>query len=331
MQSLHVYQSLWAMERRQPDGIEWPLPEKLRRITDGGYDGISSEWTDRSHARTVAAHAAATGTGIEGVCFPRTVDALKPLLDLATELPVTHLNVQPNVMPRTVAEAVRILEGWRRLAEEVPFPVLIETHRDRMTTDLHFTLDLLDAMPDLPLLADLSHFFVGREFPVPVSDGHHAEIHRILGNSWAFHGRVASREQVQVEVSFPQHRASLDLFLGMVGCGVRQLAAACRAGRHARLHLRTRAATLCDQRRGRRRPQRPMDRRPDLAPRGPRGMGGAGGAVTRISPAERSDAARFCRAGSHSPACTARRCRTRRPGPRSGQRRRGNAAWISGR
>jgi len=219
MQTLAIYQSLWAMERRQPDRMEWPLAEKLRRITDGGYDGVSSEWTDRAHARTVAAHAAATGTGIEGVCFPRTVDALKPLLDLASEFPVTHLNVQPNAMPRTVAEAVGILEGWLRLAEEVSFPVLFETHRDRMTTDLHFTLDLLDALPDLPLLADLSHFFVGREFPVPVSDDHHAEIRRILSNAWAFHGRVASREQVQIEVSFPQHRPNLDLFLGWWGTG----------------------------------------------------------------------------------------------------------------
>lgn len=214
MQHLAIYQSLWAMERRQPDGMEWSLDEKLQRITAGGYQGVSSQWTSRDHARIVSAHASATGTGIEGVIFPRTVDELKPLLDLASEFPVQHLNLQPNAMPRTVTEAVAILEGWMRLAEEVPFAVLIETHRDRMTTDLHFTLDLLDALPDLPLLADLSHFFVGREFSLPVAARHHAEIHRIVANAWAFHGRVASREQVQVEISFPQHSANLDLFLG---------------------------------------------------------------------------------------------------------------------
>lgn len=92
--------------------------------------------------------------------------------------------------------------------------MLIETHRDRMTTDLFFTLDLLDRRPDLPLLADLSHILVGREFAWPVDAENHAMIHRILRNSWSIHGRVASREQVQIEISFPHHKPWLDLFLG---------------------------------------------------------------------------------------------------------------------
>ena len=109
-------------------------------------------------------------------------------------------------------DCIPLIEGWRRLAEEVDFPVYIETHRDRMTTDLYFALDLLDCFPDLKLLADLSHFLVGREFAWPVDETNHAYIHRILDNSWAFHGRVASREQVQIEISFPHHKMWVDLF-----------------------------------------------------------------------------------------------------------------------
>jgi hypothetical protein len=83
-----------------------------------------------------------------------------------------------------------------------------------MTTDLLFTLQLLDAVPSLKLTADLSHFLVGREFTLPVSEENHALIRRILHQSYAFHGRVASREQVQVQISFPHNKLWLDLFAG---------------------------------------------------------------------------------------------------------------------
>jgi hypothetical protein len=39
----------------------------------------------------------------------------------------------------------------RRLAEGAGIAMHIETHRDRMTTDLFFTLHLLDRFPDLRL------------------------------------------------------------------------------------------------------------------------------------------------------------------------------------
>jgi hypothetical protein len=90
-----------------------------------------------------------------------------------------------------------------------------------MTTDLFFTLHLLDRFPDLRFTADLSHYLVGREFAWPVDDENHALMHRILDNSWAFHGRVASREQVQIQTSFAHHRNWVDLFMGWWEYGFR--------------------------------------------------------------------------------------------------------------
>ena len=45
VQQLRVYQSLWAMERRRPDGVEWSLQEKLDLIIDAGFDGVGLRFT----------------------------------------------------------------------------------------------------------------------------------------------------------------------------------------------------------------------------------------------------------------------------------------------
>lgn len=211
-QRLLVLQSLWAMERRHSDGIERPLEENVAMIAEAGFDGVSAHWTDRAAVARTAGLLRAAGLTAEGQCFPRTVDDLKPVLDLAAGFPVHHICLQPDIRPRRLEACLPLLEGWMRLAEQADVPVYVETHRDRMTTDLHFTLDILDALPSLPLLADVSHYLVGREFAVPVSPEDHAMIERIMDQSWAFHGRVASREQVQIEISFPPHRPWVELF-----------------------------------------------------------------------------------------------------------------------
>ncbi|WP_118183942.1 sugar phosphate isomerase/epimerase family protein [Paraburkholderia phosphatilytica] len=212
-QQLLVFQSMWAMERRHSDGHERTLEENLRMISEAGFDGVSAHYTNRDSVRRLAELRNAYGLQAEGQCFPSTIDDLQPALENAVEFGVHHLDLQPDVRPRTVAESVKLLDGWQRLAEQTDIPVYIETHRDRMTTDLYFTLDLLDARPNLKLLGDISHYLVGREFAWPVSDENHALMHRILDHSWAFHGRVASREQVQIELSFEPHRMWVDLFL----------------------------------------------------------------------------------------------------------------------
>ncbi len=221
MQSLIVLQSLWAMERRHTDGVEPTLEANVAKIAEAGFDGVSAPWTNRADVRRLLSCMQGTGMVAEGMCFPKTVDELKPVLDIASEFKVHHLNLQGDVRPRRLEDGVKLVEGWHRLAEEVDFPVYVETHRDRVTTDLFYTLDLIDRFPALKLLADLSHFLVGREFAYPMSEEDHALIHRILDQSWAFHGRVASREQVQIEIAFPHHKIWLDLFAGWWDYGFR--------------------------------------------------------------------------------------------------------------
>ncbi len=220
-QTLKVLQSLWAMERRQPDGMEWSLPEKLAMIRDAGFDGAGVRFIDPGYAREVAGFLRQNGMIWQAQCYPRTVADLAPVLALVAELGADHVNLQPDVRPYQLEACCPFIDGWRGMAERAGVAMHIETHRDRMTTDLVLTLHLLDRYPDLRLTADLSHYLVGREFAWPVDDTNHALIHRILDNSWGLHGRVASREQVQVELGFPQHQGWVALFMGWWEYGIR--------------------------------------------------------------------------------------------------------------
>ena len=221
MQRFLVYQSLWAMERRRPDGLEWSLDEKLEMIRAAGFDGCGVRFADRDYARTVTGFLREHGMSWQAQCYPRTVDELKPIIEHVQELGADHINLQADVRPYRLEDCVPYIEGWHRLASDAGIVLHIETHRDRMTTDLFFTLHLLDRFPGLRFTADLSHYLVGREFAWPVSEENHALMHRILDSSWAFHGRVASREQVQIQTSFAHHRQWVDLFMGWWEYGFR--------------------------------------------------------------------------------------------------------------
>lgn len=176
---------------------------------------------DFNFAKEVTSFLRAHDMSWQAQCYPKTVDDLKSTIEYVKELGANHINLQPDVRPYSLEECIPIVEGWRRIAHDARLPVHIETHRDRMTTDLFFTLRLLDCFPDLRLTGDISHYLVGREFWYPVTEENHKLMHRILDNCWGFHGRVASREQIQIQISFPTMKHWVELFMGWWEYGIR--------------------------------------------------------------------------------------------------------------
>ena len=99
--------------------------------------------------------------------------------------------------------------------------IIVGCHRDSLLNDLYYTLEVIDAIPELLLTADLSHFVLEREFQLPLSVRDRGYLQRIQDRTDCFQGRIASREQIQVQIDFPQHAPWVALFKELWKDGLR--------------------------------------------------------------------------------------------------------------
>jgi hypothetical protein len=223
MQTLEVFQSLWAMELRIPGQLERPMEENFRMAAEAGYHGLTVDPAVDEIGKTLALKPLFEAYGLKCMvnAFPATVDELRPLLDMAREMNASLVNVIGGVMPMTVREGIPVVHRWMNDALEVGLPLLFETHRDCTLNDLHYTLRIIEEVPEMRLCADLSHFVLDREMRLPLSDTDRASMHTILERSDCFQGRISNAEQIQVPIGFPQHQAWVRQFRDWWANGIR--------------------------------------------------------------------------------------------------------------
>jgi hypothetical protein len=153
--------------------------------------------------------------------FPAQLDDLQPVLRLAKDFDACMVNVIGGIMPIRPEDAVPVIHRWIGDADAIGMPLLFETHRDGLLNDLYYTLQVIDLVPEMRLCADLSHFVVDREFRSPIPEVDQGYIHKVLARSDCFQGRIANREQVQIQIDFPQHQEWVDIFKDWWKIGMR--------------------------------------------------------------------------------------------------------------
>lgn len=222
MQTLEIYQSLWALESRHPTRPELALEEKFRRVAQAGYAGLCLDPAVHEIEENLALAPLFRefGLGCMVNAFPGSVEDMQPLLEFAVEMNACLVNVIATVMPLRAADAVPMLRTWRAQAASAGIELLVETHRDSTLNDLYYILEVLDLMPELRLCGDYSHLVVDREFRLPLNARDQAYMERIIDHSDAFQGRVSNGEQIQVQIDFPQHQPWVGLFRGWWQLGI---------------------------------------------------------------------------------------------------------------
>jgi len=211
---LDVFQALWAMDQRRPHVPEPAVADSFDRVAAAGFDGMAIDLGALSleQARATIPHFRRTGLRGLVTAFPRSIEDLRPALALAHEVAAPFVVVVGQVMPVAVADMVPVVRDWLALAEREAMPIQFETHRNCITNDLFATIQLLDAIPEMRLSADLSHYVVDREMPCPPPPELQALIGRVLDRADSFQGRVAARGQIQVALDFPQNAKWVRLF-----------------------------------------------------------------------------------------------------------------------
>ena len=213
---LKIYTSLWAMMPHDDQGITLSYEEICAKVAEAGYDGMAIDLGagDVAQAREVQPIMAKHGLTPLIVAFPKTIESLRDTLIMSKDFGAPFVDIIGQVMPINVEGMIPVIRRWMDMADEIGIPIQFETHRNCITNDLFTTLSLLDAIPEMRLCSDLSHYVVDREFKLPLSYQEQAMISRILDRADSFQGRVASRQQIQLQLDFPQHQKWVDLFKG---------------------------------------------------------------------------------------------------------------------
>jgi hypothetical protein len=204
------------MQPHDPSGVKLPYDQVCEMVAGAGFDGMAIDLgaSDVAVAHTVRPHMQRVGLTPLIVAFPKTIASLEDTLHMARDFGAPFVDVIGQVMPLAIDDMVPVIETWMAMADRIGVPVQFETHRNCITNDLYVTLQLLDRIPGMRICADLSHYVVDREFWFPLSAHDMGLMSRILQRSDSFQGRVASRQQIQLQLHFPQHQKWVNLFKG---------------------------------------------------------------------------------------------------------------------
>lgn len=219
MTSLDVFQSWWAMEYRRPDGVELDTETRFRMIAEAGFSGVGFDaglpHRPYSELESYVPFCDEYDLDVLINAFPATAKDLDAAIAQAEMFKgrCRFISIIGRVTPWHVDEVAQVTRGWLEQGARAGVPVYVEGHRNCMTNDLLFTLQLMDAVPELRMTADLSHFMVNQEWVfLPLSSEDQGLITRYLERSETFQGRIASPEQVQIQPAFAQHAKWVELF-----------------------------------------------------------------------------------------------------------------------
>jgi sugar phosphate isomerase/epimerase len=197
---LRAGQTLWGLIGLPMNAAtEWTLDEKFARCREAGFEHVEC-WLNDDNEKEVVAALERHGLRLAMGHRPFHLDDVRANVARAARLGADYLFAQPAGAYTPLDEVARIVSEGRKIANDAGLAFFVETHRNNFTENIPQTRQLIEAVPELRLTGDLSHFVVVGEFYGWDGEGSEERMAPILERISHLHGRISNGEAVQVDV-----------------------------------------------------------------------------------------------------------------------------------
>ncbi len=192
--SLAFSQSFWALTHR-----EISIDLSLERACNAGVKyfevGLSEERLAMTEALLKRFPLKLIAQGWATSLLEVTI-----FLDRARQFGAEALNLHLGHAYMTADEAVSLISQAQNEADSFGIPLLLETHRGRLTQDLFRTAEVLPRVPETVITLDVSHYIVAGETLGGSEELFHKHIFPLLTRTALIHGRISNGQSVQVNL-----------------------------------------------------------------------------------------------------------------------------------
>lgn len=196
---LAILQSWWGMIGIGNGEREWSVEEKFEKLAEAGFTGILGRFPLANEAtiwrRMLDKYKFSFGIH----CFPYHREDLKSFFLQVRNVGADFVNC--HIMDNFVIgkDAEILIQDLIDEAKSNKIPFFVETHRGRVTQDLHRTVEYVNAIPDLRLTIDLSHYALAGEME-QISLQASQLFEQLLKRTSSIHGRISNGQQIQVDI-----------------------------------------------------------------------------------------------------------------------------------
>jgi sugar phosphate isomerase/epimerase len=180
-------------------GMEYlgDMPERLRLYREAGYDGIECAHTGMS-PDAFGDLTGELGLDYVAMMFCDDEQAFRQQLDAIKKTRPILINCHPGRDYFDLERGVAFFAAVMEMAKEVDCPVVYETHRTRALYSPWSTMRFLEALPELRICADFSHFTCVAEGTMEHGEAYTRMMDLAIERADHIHARVGSAQAPQV-------------------------------------------------------------------------------------------------------------------------------------